>query len=139
MTTNLDDVAYISISATPDCARVVINDVNEISHYIASSDNVLNLNFDDVIEDIKGKDNDGKDVLYKAITEEQADKIISFIEKNLDKHIIIHCRAGKSRSQGVYRAIMDCYGDYYGECPYNNINPCITPNIEVVRLSLIHI
>lgn len=102
-------------------------------HYLFSSDKVLNLNFDDITDVVKEKDKDGNDVIYKTITQEQADEIIDFIEKNLNKHTIVHCRAGKSRSQGVYRAIMDCYEDYYGECVYNNINPCITPNMEVVR------
>lgn len=132
MTINLHDIAYISISASEDCAKYFLNDITEASHYLQNSQNVLNLNFDDVTEDIVTKNEDGKLVIYNAITDGQAKQIIDFVDNNLDKHIIIHCRAGKSRSQGVARSIYDCYSDNYAVCQYNIYNPCITPNPDVV-------
>lgn len=104
---NLDDVAYISISSTADCANTILGDINETNHYLPNSDKVLNLNFDDVTEDTIDYDKNGKQVLYKAITFEQAEQIVSFVENNNHKHLIIHCKDGKSRSQGVCRAILD--------------------------------
>lgn len=120
--------AYISIASTPECAEFWLQDKSEADHYLPDSQDVLNLNFDDLEKD---KTYNGH--LFKTITEEQAREIVKFVENNLHKNILIHCRAGKSRSQGVYRFILDMYPDYYEECPENLQNPCISPNMEVVR------
>ena len=132
LTKDLSDIAYISISATDDCARVILNDIEETTHYLKNSHNVLNLNFDDITEDIIYKTDNDETVTFKAMTPEQARQVIDFVENNLDKHFIIHCRAGRSRSQGVARAIYDLYGDIYEVCDYNLVNPCNTPNMDVV-------
>jgi len=42
---------------------------------------------------------------YKIITDETAKIIQDFIIKNIDNKFIVHCRAGKSRSAAVARAI----------------------------------
>lgn len=126
------DIAYISISATLDCAENFFNDLNEADHYLPYSDNVLNLNFDDVTEDIQNTGDNGRLYTYKAMTKIIATRVINFIEKNKNKHLLIHCRAGKSRSQGIARAIYDLYPDNYMVCEYNKLNPCETPNYDVV-------
>lgn len=120
------DIAYISIGETEDC--IDFYHYENYGHYLDSSSRVLNVDFDDVTNDeINGS------YIFRAITEKQAQIICQFIMNNKDKHIICHCRAGKSRSQGVVRAILDCYPDIYTECSINSINPCLTPNYEVVR------
>ena len=128
---NSKDSAYISISATKECAEHYLQYnlskdwESECSHYLLDSDNVCNVNFDDLEKDIIFTDN----IVFRTISEEQAKKIVLFIEKNLGKNFLIHCRAGMSRSQGVVRFILDTYPDYR-EHPDNH---CITPNREVVR------
>lgn len=120
------DIAYISIGETKDC--IELHQYGNYGHYLDSSSSVLNIDFDDISED-KVVD----EYQLKAITTEQAKTICDFIIKNKDKHIICHCRAGKSRSQGIVRAVLDCFPDIYSECIVNKLNPCITPNYEVVR------
>lgn len=114
-----NDIAYISISASEKCAMEFFHDFSETKHYLPDSNNVLNLNFDDVTEDD----------IYPAISEEQATQIIDFVDRNLGKHLIIHCRAGKSRSAACGAAIEACYGDTYKIEPHN---PCNTPNPDVL-------
>lgn len=121
-----NDIAYISIDATDECAEFYLLEDN--FHYLPSDDNVFNVDFDDL-----DADREYKGHVFKAISQEQADEMVGFIDKNTDKHIIVHCKAGQSRSQGVFRYIMDCYPDFYEECEENKVNPCITPNAEVVR------
>lgn len=121
-----EDIAYISIGESEDC--VTYNGYNDYCHYLENSDTVLNVDFDDV-------DVDMEDCEYniKAITEEQSKEIYDFIVRNLGKHIVVHCRAGRSRSQGIVRVVLDMFPDTYKECYLNKINPCTTPNMEVVR------
>lgn len=120
--------AYISISATPECAEFWLNDKSESSHYLSSGEDVLNLEFDDLAEDKIYKGH-----TFKTITQKQAEELFMFIEDHLHMNILVHCKAGKSRSQGVFRYIMDMYSDYYEECEENKQNPCLSPNMEVVR------
>ncbi len=124
------DVAIISIECTGECRKYYMKEVKNIQdneHLLPSSYRVLNLDFDDLTQDKEWKGH-----LFKAISEDQAKDIIDFVERNIGKDIVIHCGAGKSRSQGVFRAILDLYSEYYQESPENKENPCLTPNIEVV-------
>lgn len=126
------DKAFISIIGTPQC----------IEHYLHSEDthwfknnchNVLNLEFDDIDEESK----DWKGQTFYGITEEQAKQCVEFIEQNRGKNFYIHCRAGKSRSQGICRYILDMYGKEYGYDETKSCrkdNPCLTPNIRVVSM-----
>ncbi len=57
----------------------------------------------------------------KGITPETAEKIVRFIEDHKDMDFLIHCRAGKSRSQGVVRYVLDFYK---GPFQTNQGNPC---------------
>lgn len=121
---NDSQVAVISIECTPDCVKYYLEDEKEDfdnTHLLESSDRVLNLEFDDV----KGPGNMYyKGHWMKAITGGQAREIIVFMEDNSDKDIVIHCKAGKSRSKAVGRFILDCYGDKYKDGnPDNPIGP----------------
>ena len=125
-----DRTAYISIEHSDNCLKYLLNDKKE--HYLQSSNNVFNVEFDDILEDF-----DYEPPLnhwFYAINENQAKDMVDFIENNIGKDFIIHCRAGKSRSQGVCRFILDCYPEQYCTCAANLINPCVSPNSEVVRM-----
>jgi len=106
---NVEDsnMAFISIIGTPECLTYYLDEGNT-KHYFADHPNVLNLDFDDI----------GTDVIYnghhfKAMTMEQAEKAVEFIENlivknvNIPETIYIHCRAGMSRSRAfaefIYR------------------------------------
>ena len=126
-----DDKAFISIIGTEECRKYYIEE--DTIHWFSNctEDNVLNLEFDDVNEDIviwKGH-------TFYGITDEQAEQIVDFIEKHKGKDFYIHCRAGRSRSAAICRYLLDIYGEEYG---YNEKescrkeNPCMTPNINVL-------
>jgi predicted protein tyrosine phosphatase len=72
--------------------------------------NVITLVFDDVTKDcIKTQYPDGIGLRYaKAMTENQADLLVSFIRKVPNNATInIHCVQGHSRSMGIKRAILN--------------------------------
>lgn len=111
--------AFISIVNTDDVIKNVM-DGEEIKHYFSREHyNVCNLTFDDVSEDIEC---DG----YKAtaMSSEQAKQLFDFIEDRIadgTTEFIIHCYAGKSRSQAVGRYIHDMYGGEGDLLEYCNI------------------
>ena len=119
------DLIYQQYPQIIEIGKVIDYD-NE--HYLEDGPDVFNVNFDDLREDRKYKGH-----VFRTITQEQADDMVDFIEKNLGKHFIVHCKAGASRSQAVHRFILDMYPDQYEKCPENLENPCETPNMEVVR------
>lgn len=123
---NQDNIAFISIESTSDVADYYHYKDNK--HYLPSGDNVLNLEFDDVDNTLQIAENKWA----RTISEEQAEQIVDFIERHLGYDFIIHCRAGKSRSQAIYRYIMDVYTDLYEESFINAYNRCSTPNIDVL-------
>ena len=125
MLSDCKDIAFISICETKDCA--IYNQEEDNTHYLPSSENVLNLEFDDIEQDIVQEC-----YHFYTISNEQANQIYLFIKKHLDKHIICHCRAGHSRSIGVVKYIFDTYPDYYEYCEVNALNPIVTPNYDVV-------
>ena len=55
--------------------------------------------------------------------------IVEFIEKNLGRNILIHCRAGISKSQAVCRFILETYPDMYIKDESHNIEKA---NIDVL-------
>lgn len=118
------DAALISICCHEEVAKFVLFDGD--AHFFSEDHaNVLNVEFDDITEDVKVFD--GKEYGFpgkltaKGITPETSEKIVRFIEDHKDMDFLIHCRAGKSRSQGVVRYILDFY-----EGPFhtNPGNPC---------------
>ena len=126
MLSDCKDIAFISISETKDC--IEHNKFEDYGHYLNDSENVLNIDFDDLEKDL---DVDG--FHFKSIVEEQARQIYDFLIKQSDKHIICHCRAGKSRSAAISEFLLQMFPDNYEECEANRINSDKTPNGEVLR------
>lgn len=102
-------------------AVISICNVNDgtVHYFPMSSENILNVDFDDVGENE-----------INCLDIQTAKTIVDFIEKNIGKDFYIHCTAGKSRSQGIARFILDMYPDYNYQTRSNN--PCLTPNYHVV-------
>ena len=121
------DYAFISIIGTKQVIEDYLGEHGTCHYFNENHSNVLNLDFDDV-----GKDRDFNNISFKTISEEQARECVDFIESNLSKTFVIHCRAGKSRSQAFFRFIVDMYEEYKN-CKGNLDNPCLTPNQEVIR------
>lgn len=126
----LNDKAFISIIGTDNCLKHYLEE--EAYHWFKQNhSNVLNIEFDDISRE--------ENVFYKGYELKSLDlslseRCLDFIEANIGKTFIIHCRAGKSRSQAFYRFIVDCYSDIYNNDCGNKNNPCITPNQHVVRM-----
>lgn len=107
-------------------------------HICKSSENVLNLDFDDCDPICNGlPDNietyecsDG--IILEFFTDKMANEAIKFIESNMNRNkidgvnFVIHCSAGISRSQAFVKFIKNVYSDYDWET--NPHNPCIHPN-----------
>ena len=124
-----ENVAIISIIGGDDCIKGFFEvKGEEISHWFKNSnDQILNLEFDDVTEEVYIQ---GYRIYPMSM--DQAKEAVKFIEKNVGKDFYIHCRAGKSRSQAFVRFILDCFPDNYNEKEINLDNPPITPNIDVL-------
>ena len=97
-----------------DAAVISISEPDNPRHMLCDSVNVLNVEF---------KDDD-------SLSLETALRICKFIQDNIGKNFYIHCSAGKSRSQGVVRYMLDAYPEVKWETRTDN--PCITPNYHVV-------
>ena len=123
------DVAIISIEATDECVRYYneryLESDFDNEHFLKDADNILNVDFDDITEDLNY---DGYHL--KAITPEIAKNIYNFINRHLGKDFIIHCNAGQSRSVAVARYILDMFGDKYDLG--KDSNTIDTPNIKVL-------
>ena len=130
-----NNYAFISIIGTQEIIEDYLGEYDTKHHFNENHSNVLNLEFDDVSEDreFEYETLDGKNkVLHaKAISEGQAKECVDFIENNVGKTFIIHCRAGRSRSQAFFRFITDFYEEY-NDCEGNKDNPCHSPNIDVL-------
>ena len=75
-------------------------------------DDILRVAFWDVTKPISrsvwGPQHVGKEVeVYEPMTEEQGKLIADFIRKNWDSSIIVHCRAGISRSAAIVRLLLE--------------------------------
>ena len=104
-------------------------------HFKQDHPNVLRLFYDDVLQDTPVKITATKEWwTAKAFTSEQAKQVVDFlskIEKNDNTKIIVHCKAGKSRSVATAHFVSE----YFGEDP-NLIytNPEQKPNATVLNL-----
>lgn len=124
------DDAFISIIGTEECRKYYLEDDDD--HWFKKDhDNVLNLEFDDITEDITWKGHK-----FLAITEKQADKIIDFISKNKGKNFYVHCKAGISRSGAVSTFIYSFFNDngIYDKHDFEKYNSHIRPNNYVLTL-----
>jgi len=122
------NAALISICCNDEVARFVLSDGD--THFFSHDhENVLNVEFDDIAENVRVFDGEeygfpGK-LTARGITPETAEKIVRFIEDHKDMDFLVHCRAGKSRSQAVVRYVLDFYD---GPFQTNRSNPCLTYN-----------
>lgn len=129
---NEKDKIFIIIIGTSEIRKNYLKRNEEI-WFPNNSYNTIILEFDDIDED----ELEYKGHIFYGITEEQSKLLVEFIENNKGKNIYIMCRAGKSRSQGVCRYIVDVYGKDYGydiKKSCRKENPCINPNERVVRM-----
>lgn len=109
-------------------AFISIND--SFDYKWPSSDNFLNLTFDDVDADVE-KLHDFS-VLVQPIVFDvtHASQIKKFIIQNKDKtHLYVHCTMGKCRSGAVGECICDYLNLDYFE--FKRQNPQIQPNVHV--------
>ena len=105
-----ENIAFISIIGT-DFVRENILERKDGHWFEEEHDNVLNLEFDDVEKEFEFEG--GKAL---PISEEQVEKAVSFIVKNIGKDFIIHCYAGISRSAAFGYFIKQFYNNYSLEC-----------------------
>lgn len=127
-----DNVAVISICCTDAVRTNFVHsryDGADDMHRFSHRNNVLNLDFDDIDEEVRHCDG-GYDALN--ITKEQADEAVKFIEAHKNCDFYIHCNAGKSRSQAFIKYIREQYYDIDWEI--NPANPCLYPNIYVSNM-----
>lgn len=93
-----EDSAFISICCLPEIKKGYIEAVKKETdeHWFKENhDNVLNIEFDDILME-KAETEYG--TAY-GMSDNDAKKIIEFIEKNKDKqNWYLHCRSGRSRS-----------------------------------------
>lgn len=118
-------LAFISIIGTSS-----IEGDEELLHWFQENhDNVLNLEFDDITEDliING-------VELHAMSDEQAIQCVDFIEKNIGKDFYIHCRAGVSRSGAVSQFICDIFRNQVDIEDFRQNNGHIRPNNHVLTI-----
>ena len=101
---------------------------------LKDTDNVLSLRFDDCDEVFNTPIIGGLTYVSQLpMSEEQAEVLFNFIEKNKDKAtFLVHCKAGQSRSGGIVKFLSE-----YFEIPLTAIyrdNPSIYPNQRIVSL-----
>lgn len=119
------DFAVISIGNVEmdkSCLDTDLHANGPTNHWLPNADNVLNIEFADV-------DNSGNMKWENALTREQAEIIVDFIERNKNEktYFFVHCSAGLSRSGGVHKFIIDTY-----DCDYDDYPS--TPNFYVSSL-----
>lgn len=139
-------------------AVVSISEPNVNVHCLADADNVLNINFHDVSPELWWRKNNSKVIDYDteydawvtagnqdnfnlehhpynihAMDYDDAMKIALFLNRHIEnaKNIIVHCKAGISRSQGVIAYVLM---NYNFDWETRKENPCLTPNIHVKRM-----
>ena len=125
-TVHKTDSVIISIS-TPN---VEYTNTIEVNEKISGVLDVLELSFMD-------SDNPGKNDVYgnpttinDLMSNEDARKVVGFVEKYKDKLILVHCDTGISRSSAVAAAILKHYA---GDDSVIFDNPMYNPNRWVYR------
>lgn len=108
---HLDTAVFISIEATEECAKywleVEKKDFDN-EHILPDGPHVLNLNFDDITDPVEHEGH-----TFEPMSFDDAVRVIDFIDSNPGLDVVIHCKAGMSRSQGVASGILDNYKDLY--------------------------
>lgn len=109
-------------------AFISIND--SFDYKWPSSDNFLNLTFDDVDANVEMLHDFSVLVQPIVFDVTHASQIKTFIDNNLNKeHLYVHCTMGKCRSGAVGECICDYLNLDYFE--FKRQNPQIQPNIHV--------
>ena len=98
-----------------------IDDPEDVHYFKSDDHNIINVEFNDC-----GENEDG------CLDVSTATRLVDFIESHIGCDFYIHCNAGKSRSQGIARYILDMHPDQDYKTLVNN--PCTTPNYHVVTL-----
>lgn len=120
----LNNIAIISIICSKECQKYYLDEIEK--HWFNSNhSNVLNIEFDDLNENVEYHGH-----IFRAMTDMQVQEIFAFIEQNIGKNFIIHCRAGQSRSVGICSFIGQMYQDKYDIVNKGQL----TPNIHVLSL-----
>lgn len=99
----MSDKTFISIIGTEPCLKYYLNEEDTKHYFSGEHNNVLNLEFDDLDADIVYNGH-----TFKAMTMEQAEKAVDFIESSIRNGVTeyyVHCRAGISRSRAFCEAI----------------------------------
>jgi predicted protein tyrosine phosphatase len=128
---NVSDTAIISITCGDNSNDMFIankHGINDEHYFKQNHSNVLNMEFYDIDKEVEIN---GK--VYVPFTTEQANRIIDFIEVNKNKHYIIHCHAGISRSGAVAQFITDFYGWADKSTFRYQYSQRIVPNTEVTK------
>jgi hypothetical protein len=117
---DLTKEAVISIECSAECAKYWLEEEKgdtDNLHLLPSGPSVLNLDFDD----IEGPgDKYYKGHWFRSFKEIDAFDILKFIRENKGKDLIIHCKAGKSRSKAIGQFILEFMGDEYEDGNPNN-------------------
>ena len=114
------DTAVISICCKPEVVDNVLG--GEDQHWFGKEhDNVLNVEFDDITEDVQHITDPGVGFTAYGLDPATARRMVAFIRDHRGMDFAVHCRAGKSRSQGVVRYVLDFYD---GPFQTNPGNPC---------------
>ena len=112
-------------------AFISIND--SFDYKWPSSNNFLNLTFDDVDATMDNLPDLGQLAKPIVFNKTHASQIKTFIDNNLDKtHLYVHCTMGKCRSGAVGECICDYLNLNYLE--FKCQNPQIQPNVHVKLL-----
>ena len=117
------NMAFISIIGTRECLEYYL-DEGKTKHFFKNHPNVLNLDFDDISVDVNYNGH-----IFRAMTMEQAEDAVNFIELVLERgvdEIDIHCRAGYSRSRAVAEFIYRYCKEHDIEVEYEDRNDYTT-------------
>jgi hypothetical protein len=124
--------AFISIIGTPECLKYYLEE-EDTKHYFKDHPNVLNLDFDDCPTDVLYNGH-----LFNTMHLDLAEKTFAFIEevlKNGVDTILVHCRAGMSRSRAVGEFIWRYCRDNDIDVDYDDRNDYTTMcNSGVLRI-----
>lgn len=99
------------------------------SYFNREHPNVLIMYMDDVSKD--GQSSPTNSGETRAFTEEDADRIIEFIQKNKDKHgALIHCAAGISRSGAIGHFLVNYFEEDFQRFQEKNYQ--VRPNAHIL-------
>ena len=122
-----EGICVISIIGTPSVLKDYLEEPDTVHFFPTGTPRVLNLEFDDITTDRITRNG----ITAVGITNEQASQIVHFLEWAISENLgfMIHCRAGRSRSQAIVRYVKSRWP---GPWKTNPLNPDDTPNYYVL-------